>query len=368
MDLQLHWPTTWDLGGGADEYWARGWLFWTVTGLLLYAPLCAIIRRHQKHRVVRGHGPIEKMTLEEAYAVKTWLAEHEMPLAFSAATNIAFFKAEAIPSIAKVVAARAAQHRSSPSTTSTSGSKPRAASGKSASVTPADLLRRPGSAARRAAVSRVNGIHAGLRRGGGGGRLTDDDLAYTLAVFAGEPGRWAARLEGRGLAARERAAVATLWRRLGRELGVELVGRLPSAIATTTTTTNTNTNTTSSPSSASSSTADAGDGFRDALHWMRELEAWGAAYEAARRGRCAEGEALGEAQVRAWVAGVPACLRGAARGLVAAVVEPGLRRAMGIQEPSRASVFIVETVIYVRMFVRACFCSPVALVNGYRRG
>ncbi|RYC55605.1 hypothetical protein CHU98_g10602, partial [Xylaria longipes] len=109
MSSYLNWPA-W----GFESSHPRGWLFWLVASLLLYVPFCAIVRRHQMQRTARRHGSPETMTLEEAYVIKCWLAEHEFPLVFTAAINSVFFKAEGIPSIAKLIA-RAARRSSSSS-------------------------------------------------------------------------------------------------------------------------------------------------------------------------------------------------------------------------------------------------------------
>lgn len=132
--------------------------------------------------------------------------------------------------------------------------------------------------------------------------MSDDDLLYVLSLFALEPLRFIERWEWRPPTREERCALATLWRALGEDLEIPF-DRLPSYPTAT--------------------------GFRDALHWLAELEAWGREYEARNRRRSAESVRLGEMQLDAWVGGVPVCFKGIARGFVAALIEPGLRSAMG---------------------------------------
>lgn len=134
--------------------------------------------------------------------------------------------------------------------------------------------------------------------------MSDDDLLYVLYLFATEPLRWIARLEWRSPSLAERAALATLWRDVGRELRIPFV-RLNSC-----------------------SSSD-GDGDGDALLWMRELEGWAREYEARNRMRSVESEGLARMQVEKRVGGVPWGARGFARGLVAAFVEDEARSAMG---------------------------------------
>ncbi|KAI1121027.1 hypothetical protein F5Y10DRAFT_282820 [Nemania abortiva] len=304
------------------------WISWVLISLLLYIPFCEVIRRHQKQRMIRRYGPLETMTLDEAYAIKSWMSEHEFPKTFSAAIGIVFFKAEGIPSIAKLVAGAAQRSPSS----SKGSSKPRPG----ASTTPGALLGRPGSTATRTAIDRVNYIHSLYRPSG---KMSDADLLYVLSLFALEPLRCIQRFEWRGPTPEERCALATLLKALGEELQIPF-DRLPSCEA----------------------------GFRDALHWLEELEAWGVEYGRRNREVSPESVFLAQKQFEAWLGNVPSPLKGVARGLLAALFEPGVRRAMGIKNPSRISVVIVETIVCVRRFVRGYFCSPVALVKGYTHG
>ncbi|TRX91246.1 hypothetical protein FHL15_007851 [Xylaria flabelliformis] len=295
---------------GPESGYSRSWFFWIIASLLVYVPLCVIVRRHQMRRMARRHVSRENMTLEEAYAIKCRLAEHEFPTVFSAAINSVFFKAESIPTIAKLIAR--AMQRSSPER------KPRGPS-----VTPLDLLGRPGAPATIAAVDRVNRIHALYRPSG---VMSDTDLLYVLSLFALEPERWMKRFEWRSLTTRERCAFATLWKALGEDLHIPFDALLPSGK----------------------------EGFRDALHWLQELEQWARDYEAKNRKKSPESVFLGEKQLDARTKNVPRPLKRVARGFAAALIEPELRQAMGtirrIETPPAATIFIVESIIRVRKF------------------
>ncbi|KAI0435738.1 hypothetical protein F4803DRAFT_557688 [Xylaria telfairii] len=321
MSSHLNW-SAW----GVDGSHARGGLFLIIASLLTYVPFCVVARRHQMWRMARRHSSLETMTLEEAHVIKCRLAEREFHRVFSAAMNSVFFKAEAIPSIAKLIARATQRSSSSRAPAKKSRSRP--------SVTPADLLGRPGASETAAAIDRVNRIHAIYRPSG---IMSDADLLYVLSLFALEPGRWVTRFEWRGLTAIERYALATLWKAIGEDL------RIPFDAL---------------PSSGTG-------GFRDALHWLAELEDWARHYEAQNRAKTPESVILAERQLDAWTRNVPAFLRRSVRSSIAALIEPGLRQAMGIDSPSAASVFIVESIIRTRKFVRGHLCSPVALAKGY---
>lgn len=97
------------------------------------------------------------------------------------------------------------------------------------------------------AVDRVNHIHSLYRPSG---KISDDDLLYTLGLFTLEPVRWIERYEWRSLTDAERCALATLWKTIGERLGIPY-GRLPSHKR----------------------------GWTDGLHWLDELAVWSSAYE-----------------------------------------------------------------------------------------
>ncbi|KAI0427374.1 hypothetical protein F5Y09DRAFT_35308 [Xylaria sp. FL1042] len=298
-----------------EVFRTRGGLFWLVVSPLLYI-LCRIaVRRFQGSHKARSRGDVETMTLEEAYSIKARIAD-EFPTVFSTAINFVFFKAEGIPSIAKLVARAAQRSSSAPQKTP---QRPRRGAG----VAPGDLLGRPGAAETKAAIDRVNHVHSFYRPSG---KMSDDDLLYVLSLFALEPMRWIDRLEGRRLTELERCALATLWKALGEELRIPF-DKLPSC---------------------------AEGGFRDTLHWLAELEDWGRMYEERNREKSPESKLLAQKQLDAWVGGIPGVFRPTARCLVAAFIEPRLRRAMGIETPSATAIFLIETMIYVRKFIRRC--------------
>ncbi|KAI0417061.1 hypothetical protein F5X98DRAFT_375183 [Xylaria grammica] len=307
-------------------------IFWlTASPLIIYLLCCVALRTHQRRRgsSKSKHGDFSTMTLEEAYFIKTRIAENEFPLVFSAALNSVFFKAEGVPSIAKLVA-RAAQRASSANHRPARKPKP------GLGATPADLLGRPGAPETKAAIDRVNSIHSLYRPSG---KMSDDDLLYVLSLFTLETIRWIDRFEWRALTAEERCALAMLWRALGEELRIPFE-KLPSFR----------------------------DGFRDPLHWLAELEGWGRQYEEKNREKSPESVFLAQKHFDARLGSLPGCLRRPAHSVFSALIEPGLRQAMGIETPPSAVVFLVDIVIYARKCIRRHFCSPMELVRGYKRG
>lgn len=107
----------------------------------------------------------------------------------------------------------------------------------------------PSSERAHAAIARTNYLHTGYRSTG---RILDDDMLYTLSLFALEPIRFVETYEWRDLTDLERCAIGTYWKSLGDALGIGY-DSLPSGTKRS--------------------------GFRDGLHWLEEIKAWSHEYE-----------------------------------------------------------------------------------------
>jgi hypothetical protein len=75
-----------------DEW--KPWILTTVIGYLL---LCTTLRNRQKRTMetkfkFNGRESLSQMTLQEAHAIQTWLAEQQFPSTFSASLFFALFK------------------------------------------------------------------------------------------------------------------------------------------------------------------------------------------------------------------------------------------------------------------------------------
>lgn len=106
----------------------------------------------------------------------------------------------------------------------------------------------PTSARAYLGLARTRFLHSGYRASG---KILDDDMLFTLALFALEPIRFIARYEWRALSDMERCAIGTFWKSVGDGLDVSYE-KLPSGES----------------------------GFRDGLQWLEEIAAWSEEYEA----------------------------------------------------------------------------------------
>lgn len=97
------------------------------------------------------------------------------------------------------------------------------------------------------AIARMNYLHSGYRASG---KILDDDMLYTLSLFAVQPTRFIAAYEWRELSDLEKCALGTFWKSVGDAMGISY-DALPSSKT----------------------------GFRDGLHWLEEITAWSHEYE-----------------------------------------------------------------------------------------
>jgi hypothetical protein len=67
------------------------------------------------------------------------------------------------------------------------------------------------------AIVRTAWIHRGFRKAG---KITNDDMLYTLSLFALEGKRWVARYEWRSLTDLELCAIGVFWNQIGEDLDI----------------------------------------------------------------------------------------------------------------------------------------------------
>lgn len=96
-------------------------------------------------------------------------------------------------------------------------------------------------------IARTRWIHSGYRAAG---KISENDMLYTLGLFAIQPVRFIERFEWRTLSDLEKCAIGTFWKSLGDGLGISYEA-LPSYKK----------------------------GWTDGLHWLEEIAEWSDNYE-----------------------------------------------------------------------------------------
>ena len=181
------------------------------------------------------------MTLDEAFRIQQAIGELEFPFTFEKALQFALFRTYGIPSISKLLVA------------TKEFSEPATATKRYADtvVLVAEFTGyHPKSARVIEAIGRMNYIHSNYQKAG---KISNDDMLYTLSLFALEPVRWIGRYEWRELEDFEKCAIGTFWKAMGDAMAIDF-GPLKSG----------------------------GEGIEswvDGLQWLEEVEVWAEEYE-----------------------------------------------------------------------------------------
>ncbi|KAL6713474.1 hypothetical protein ACLMJK_008939 [Lecanora helva] len=234
-----------DLRIGTLNGIAAHWRLHLSICLLAYVLLVRALRHHREKSLVAKYAPggresLRSMTADDAQAILKTLAELEFPKLYGLAMVVALFRTYGILSISSLLVA-------------TGQLKHKETASKRAADTGVLLLEfglnRPASKRAIEAIARMNFLHSRYQKNG---KITNDDMLYTLSIFALEPSRWIDRYEWRAMNEVEMCACGTFWKSMGDAMEIEFT-KLPS-----------------------SST-----GWQDGLHWLREIKEWSDGYEEA---------------------------------------------------------------------------------------
>ena len=142
----------------------------------------------------------------------------------------------------------------------------------------------------------MNFLHSPYRKSG---KITNDDLLYTLGVFTLEPSRWINRYEWRRLSDVEMCACGTYWKSVGDAMEISYA-KLPSSA----------------------------EGWQNGLHWLEEVREWSDGYEEVHMVPADNNRQLAESQLDYLLPGWPARYRGPCRKMIVVLLGDRLRRSM----------------------------------------
>ena len=142
----------------------------------------------------------------------------------------------------------------------------------------------------------MNFLHASYQKAG---KITNDDLLYTLSLFALEPARWVARYEWRPLSDLELCACGTYWKSMGDAMEISFKD-LPSH----------------------------NSGWKDGLHWLEETERWSLRYEEAHMLPATSNKQLADSHLDIMCINVPEGMLPACRKMIAVLLGERLQQAM----------------------------------------
>lgn len=271
-------------GFGAKEY--------CLLLLLLYPLLVAFLRHGRLQSTRKTYGYTTRrsfahMTDDDASEIQITIAQLEFPFTFQKALQFALFRTYGIPSISKLLVAT-----SQFSELSTASKR---------YVDTEVLIReftchKPSDPRSLEAIARMNYIHSFYQKNGS---IRDDDMLYTLSLFALEPIRWIGRYEWRSLEAFEQCAQGTFWKSIGDAMGISYK-KLKCAE----------------------------EGWQDALHWLDDLTEWSEQYEKENMVPHANNHKTAEQTVAILLWGIPGVLKPFGSKIVSVLMDDRLRGAM----------------------------------------
>ncbi|EZF27204.1 hypothetical protein H112_00793 [Trichophyton rubrum D6] len=196
------------------------------------------IRSLEKQYGYHTREEMSKMTNDEAWAIHQTMMTLEFPFFTLKGLQFALFKTYGIPTISTLLVQTS--ELSNPQTS------PKRYMDTSVLIN--EFVSNPPTSERALeALTRMNYLHSQYRKAG---KILDDDMLYTLSLFALEPARWVDRYDWRKITDLERCAVGTFWKSIGDAMEIKY-DKLPSASS----------------------------GFRDGIHWLEEIDTWSREYE-----------------------------------------------------------------------------------------
>lgn len=227
------------------------------------------------------------MTTNDAQAILKDLTELEFPKVFGFSIIFALFKTYGIPNVSSLLVATG-----------------QLADLETASKRTADTgvlilefaLNAPTSERTTAAIARMNYIHLQYQKAG---KISNNDLLYTLSLFALEPARWVGKYEWRSLTDIELCACGTYWKSMGDAMSISY-DSLPSFA----------------------------DGWEHGLQWLNEIEAWSLAYEEVHMVPSATNKRLADSYFALLCMNVPSRYLGLCKNTMSVFLGERLRKAM----------------------------------------
>ncbi|PNS16452.1 hypothetical protein CAC42_186 [Sphaceloma murrayae] len=265
--------------------------------LLLYLVLVRILRYRRASSLpskysIRSRADFATLTEDQAQDVLKDLVELEFPKFMGFSIVFALFKTYGIPSVSSLLVKTGEL------------SKPETASKRTADTGVLLLefcLNKPSSPRAMEATARMNYLHSRYLKAG---KIRNDDMLYTLSLFALEPVRWINRFEWRTFTDYELCATGTFWKAMGDKMEIDM-----------------------------SVLRGAEEGWRDGMEWLDAIRDWSEGYEIERMVPYPTNRELVLANLDMIFLNVPKDLRVWGGYIVSIIAGPRLRKAMLLDAP-----------------------------------
>ncbi|EMD00337.1 hypothetical protein BAUCODRAFT_119878 [Baudoinia panamericana UAMH 10762] len=294
----------------------------TSLAVTVYLFVVRLLRYQRRDSIPRTYGMVDrsdfpKMSADKAQAILSDLIEIEFPTLWRQSIIFAIFKTYGIPTIAQLLA----------NTSELQGTETASKRVADTGVLIKEMTLNPSSSPRTLqAIARMNYLHSRYIKAG---KISNDDMVYTLGLFALEPTRWIGKYEWRQLTDVELCALGTFWKDVGDKMEIDY-SPLPSA----------------------------SEGWQDGLHWLTEMRVWGEKYEENHMIAAEPNAKLTRALVDILFDGMPQSIKSIGTLVVAAVVPERLRIATMLPTPPQVYVIGFQTIMYLRKLVLRYLLLP----------
>lgn len=343
--------------------------YYLLPALLIYISLCSFLR-HRRIQDLRLLYPPEiyaNLTPTTAQHILLALSQLEAPLIFETSLQFALFRTYGIPTISGLLA----------QTGLLSSNEDAAKRYVDTDVLITEFVAQKWGGDRWAgALGRMNAIHAAYGGGRGdmgktkvtgedgarekeketgrgkGMKIKEEDMLYTLSLFAWEPVLWIQRWEWREVSDLERCAMGVYWKGIGDAMGINysfLPGGQPVQ------------STAPGNGHGDGTTAKDGEsirGWRDGLHWMDELAHWAEQYENENMLPAVSNTLIADKTVDLLLVSLPASLKPFGKKAVAVLMDTRLRIAMQYPAPPAYVTLIVHGLLHTRRLILRYLCLP----------
>lgn len=285
--------------------------------LVFYLLLVRTLRYRRREAIKTKHAmhcrqDFSTLTADQAQDILKDLVEMEFPKLMGFSIVFALFKTYGIPSVSALLV----------KTGELAG--PETASRRTADTGVLILefcLNKPSSERASEAVARMNYLHSRYIKAG---KISNDDMLYTLSVFALEPVRWVNKYEWRGLSDVELCATGTFWKAMGDKMEISFEGLRSCE-----------------------------NGWTDGLHWLEEVREWSEEYERRCMVPAKTNRDLALAHLDVIFINIPPTLNAVGKYVVSVLVGERLRKAMMLPDaPSHYTSAIENFLLLRRLFLR----------------
>lgn len=310
------------------------WSRYLLPAIIAYPFLCSFLRfRRLKHLQAKfkygtpEHPSYEGMTVKEAHDIIQATSDLEFPALFEKGLQFALFRTYGIPTISELLV----------KTTQLAATKNVPKRYADTGVLLADMYSaEPDSERYRAANARLNYLHGHYIKQG---KISNDDMLYTLSLFLNQPVEWINRYEWRQMSDLEKCAMGVFHKAMGDGMQISFE-KLPSYST----------------------------GWKDGLHFYSELDSWAKEYETKYMVPDKKNYDTAVETRKLLLSGYPDFLKGALTKIVSAPLDDRLREAIMFERaPASYAAFLDGFMEARRFYLRyLALPRPWFMINPYQ--